>query len=348
MKKIFYSFIVLVLCAISQNVSAQTCCQSHGSHNHLSRMVLKYVGPASPANITFSSSYNSVNLNYSATHQLNDTILLQNPGNNAFATNVNFNVGGNSFSAHVSCSTPINIGYGIKNNGNIVSNPNPNASDILFIIIGLATPDGCEGGLTCTANITGLKINDLVGNNDVTITNNGTYSYSTLPSSFNLESIVTGSVGSMKFEVSGGASGSTIENAAPYNYPGTSSAWAHGAGTYTVISKAYKLSGATGELCDIDTVTFTLTPPNCCVELPMIKWDMDACLSCSGNSNVFTEFTGTTSVCFPGTAYNLSATSNHSCVAGANSSAKALCISSGNTFTLKADINASSRRSFFS
>ncbi len=459
---------------------------------------------------------------------------------------------------------------------------------------------------TCTANITGLKFYDLVGSNDVTISNNGTYSLSALPSSFTLESIYSGSMGSMKFTVTGSASATIIENYDPYNYPAGGSAWTHGTGTFTVKMEAYHGSNASGNKCDTKTITFTLTsggncteltsagsiaadevlcgtsdpslitsvspasggsggtieyiwlknstasnsgstvipgatgltydpgpitqttyyrrcarrcggnyiketnwvkkevefctptpncsstntftwsqsinpntgsasaqrficgqttsiditslpgvfngpvtvnvtdavsydgysgrsntgnqpnekwrvvfkkgnstvyatpytndlatgveqdswqgslgtatllpngadkivlehycvangnstgansvvptsicitystppPSNCCIELPMVTWDMDACLSCSGNNNVFTEFSGTTSACFPGTAYNLSASANHSCVAGVNGTNRAVCIKDGNYFQLKADINPPANEDF--
>jgi len=122
---------------------------------------------------------------------------------------------------------------------------------------------------SCTGDITGLKFNDLNGSSDVTIANNGTYDFSNLPASFNLEAIYTGFIESVKFTVSGSATATNIEEADPYNSPGSGSAFTHGPGTYTVVSKAYQGHSATGTLCDTKTTTFTLTGcPGFCAPTP--------------------------------------------------------------------------------
>ncbi len=137
---------------------------------------------------------------------------------------------------------------------------------IAFILCSLALITPQKANATCTANITGLKFYDLVGSNDVTISNNGTYSLSALPSSFTLESIYSGSMGSMKFTITGSLSTTIIENYDPYNYPAGGGAWTHGAGTYTVKMQAYHGSNASGNICDTKTITFTLTSGSSCSE----------------------------------------------------------------------------------
>jgi hypothetical protein len=68
----------------------------------------------------------------------------------------------------------------------------------------------------------------------------------------------TGSVGSVLFTISGPTPSSNIENAAPYNSPGTGgSGWNGSEGNYSVNIKIYSNSGATGTICHDTTINFT-------------------------------------------------------------------------------------------
>ncbi|MBK7764376.1 MAG: hypothetical protein IPI46_13700 [Bacteroidetes bacterium] len=110
----------------------------------------------------------------------------------------------------------------------------------------------------CSANITGLIFNDMVGSNDMTLTNGATYYLSSLPSSFNIEAVYTGNLESMRYTLSGGASSTIIENTDPYNFPGTGTAWSYGTGTYTLLAEAFSADNAGGTLCASQTFNFTI------------------------------------------------------------------------------------------
>ena len=119
---------------------------------------------------------------------------------------------------------------------------------------------------TCTGKTTGLYFNELSGGNDLPITNGSTFTVAQLGSLYNLEASTTGSVGSIKFTITGPSATSNIENTAPYNNPGTGNgAWTGTVGTYNVNLKTYSQSGAAGTLCHDTTITFNLTnvPLNC-------------------------------------------------------------------------------------
>ncbi|MGB1319261.1 MAG: hypothetical protein ACPG5W_13675, partial [Flavobacteriales bacterium] len=116
------------------------CCQSHGDHDHISGWNLRYVGPTSPANIEFyTSGGNYGTTTYNGTHSFGDHIFIE--ADNRFDTNSEFTINGTDVDVHTSCSEATNVGFGIDSNGDFVPNPDPNDSDILFIIYGLATAE---------------------------------------------------------------------------------------------------------------------------------------------------------------------------------------------------------------
>ncbi len=111
----------------------------------------------------------------------------------------------------------------------------------------------------CNAEITNVYFNKLDGGADITITNGSTYTSAQLGSLYNIEASTTGTVGSVKFTITGPTASTVIENAAPYNSPGTGSgAWVGAPGSYTLNVKAYSASGGTGTVCDEDTRNFTI------------------------------------------------------------------------------------------
>jgi len=132
------------------------CCQDHGDHDHISGLVLRYVGPTSPASIEFSTDGYS-NTSYTATHSLNDVFLIE--ADDRFGTNSYMAINGAWFSVHTSCSDPTNVGYGISTDGTFVPNPNENDSDIVFIIEGLATAnDGWCGADNSSSSCNGTAV----------------------------------------------------------------------------------------------------------------------------------------------------------------------------------------------
>ncbi|MEP7236459.1 MAG: SdrD B-like domain-containing protein [Ferruginibacter sp.] len=112
----------------------------------------------------------------------------------------------------------------------------------------------------CTGRVTSLYFNKLDGGTDLPIVNGATFTIAQLNSLYNLEVATSGTIGSVKFTITGPTPTTVIENSAPYNSPGTGSgAWTGNVGTYTVNLKTYSGSGATGNLCHDTTITFILT-----------------------------------------------------------------------------------------
>jgi hypothetical protein len=139
-------------CAIS---STDNCCEEHGNHNHADVLVLRYVGSQSPVNITVQSNFQGDQTSYSATHQNNDIITIE--ADDRLGTNTDFSVGNRDFELHTSCSNGgIDAGQGINSSGNLVNNPNPSAGNIIFIVVGVGTPDGCREGLVSSGGNTGV------------------------------------------------------------------------------------------------------------------------------------------------------------------------------------------------
>ena len=135
------------------------CCQDHGDHDHISGLVLRYVGQTSPATIAFSTEGYS-NTSYTATHSLNDVFLIE--ADDRFGANSHMSINGAEFEVHTSCSDPTNVGYGISTEGTFIPNPNENDSDIVFIIEGLATPnDGWCGADNSSSSCNGTAMFDI-------------------------------------------------------------------------------------------------------------------------------------------------------------------------------------------
>lgn len=116
----------------------------------------------------------------------------------------------------------------------------------------------------CSASISSLYFNKLDNGADLPITNGTTYTVSQLGSLYNLEAATSGTVGSVKFTVTGPTASSNTENTAPYNSPATGGgAWTGAPGSYTLNVKVYSGANATGTLCDEETVTFNVTTFDC-------------------------------------------------------------------------------------
>ncbi len=113
--------------------------------------------------------------------------------------------------------------------------------------------------VTCTGKVTSLYFNELAGGADLPITNGSTFSIAQLGSLYNLEAGTSGTIGSVKYTITGPTPTSNIENAAPYNSPATSGGpWTGAAGTYSVNLKTYNAADGTGTQCHDTTITFNL------------------------------------------------------------------------------------------
>ncbi len=113
---------------------------------------------------------------------------------------------------------------------------------------------------SCNGRVTGLYFNKLDGGADLPINNGATFTVAQLSSLYNLETSNTGTIGSLKYTITGPTPTSNIENSAPYTSPGSSGgAWTGAVGTYYVNLKTYSASDATGTLCHDTTISFVLT-----------------------------------------------------------------------------------------
>jgi hypothetical protein len=124
----------------------------------------------------------------------------------------------------------------------------------------------CGGTSPCTAHITSLYFNKLSDNSHLPIANGSTFSPNQITNLYNLEVSTTGTVGSIKFTISGPTSSSNIENTIPYNSPVTGAGpWTGAVGSYSVNVKAYSGANATGSICHDTTINFTLANDCNCV-----------------------------------------------------------------------------------
>lgn len=111
----------------------------------------------------------------------------------------------------------------------------------------------------CTGRVTSVYFNRLDGGADLPITNGATFTTTQLGALYNFEAATTGTVGSVKYTITGPTPSSNIENTAPYNSPGTGSgAWTYTPGTYSVNLKTYYAADATSIQCHDTTITFTV------------------------------------------------------------------------------------------
>ena len=238
------------------------CCQSHGDHDHISGLYLRYVGSTNPATIEFSTEGYS-NTSYSGTHSFDDFIIIEaDPNasgyNNRFGTNSNFTVNGLTFACHTSCSDPTNVGDGISSNGNFVPNPNPNASDIMFIIEGIATAeDGWCGENTNTCGtLDGVYIHD---SSDRTVVygpiNNGDnliLTQTILPDAYYLEAHASGNIESITWIVD---NESYTDNDESYSFPENVN-WSAGQGSHNIIVNSFSQDNGLGDNCGSLDISF--------------------------------------------------------------------------------------------
>jgi len=124
------------------------------------------------------------------------------------------------------------------------------------------TVPSCNG---CNARVTSLYFNELNGGPDLPIPNGSTFTLAQLGSLYNLEAGTVGTIGSVKYTITGPTPSTNIENSTPYNSPSTGSgAWTGAVGNYNVNLKTYTGADGTGTLCHDTTISFTVTNNNNC------------------------------------------------------------------------------------
>ncbi len=118
----------------------------------------------------------------------------------------------------------------------------------------------CGNASTCTAKVTNLYFNELNGGADLPIANGAMFTVAQLGSLYNLEAGTSGTIGSVKYTITGPTASSNIENTIPYNNPTTGGgAWTGAVGTYNVNLKTYSAADGTGTLCHDTTISFVLS-----------------------------------------------------------------------------------------
>ncbi|MFT4535734.1 MAG: hypothetical protein ACI9P5_003104 [Saprospiraceae bacterium] len=141
------------------------CCEEHGDHNHANALALTYAGSVSPTTITVDSEYNG-----DVTHivfnnvSYGEVIIIE--ANDRLGADTYFSIGSTNLVLHTSCSNGgLDAGQGINSNGDLVDNPDPNNLNVLFIIEGVSTPDGClEGSFSGSDSGITYQWEQMVGN----------------------------------------------------------------------------------------------------------------------------------------------------------------------------------------
>ncbi|MBK6478056.1 MAG: carboxypeptidase regulatory-like domain-containing protein [Saprospiraceae bacterium] len=115
----------------------------------------------------------------------------------------------------------------------------------------------------CDGRVTSVYFNRLDGGDDIPIINGQAFGINTLGSLYNLEAGFIGTIGSMKFSITGPAANTNVENSVPYNAPGGDTPFTPAVGTYVVNIKVYNQSDAGGSICHDTTITFDIFDPGC-------------------------------------------------------------------------------------
>ena len=133
----------------------------------------------------------------------------------------------------------------------------------------------CVTTPVCNGEITGVKFFNLDGGNNIDISNGSTYQLSQLPNLFNIEAMVTGTIESVKFNLSGALTGDNNENLAPYRYGGDNNPLILIPGDYTLTVKGYSQDNSGGEKCSEKTVHFSIAfDPT----ITLVDEEFEACL----------------------------------------------------------------------
>ncbi|PHN00730.1 hypothetical protein CRP01_40730, partial [Flavilitoribacter nigricans DSM 23189 = NBRC 102662] len=110
-----------------------------------------------------------------------------------------------------------------------------------------------------TASIDQIVIYDLDSGSVFDILEDGdSYIIADLPTNYNIEAIVSGDVGSVRFTISGPVTDDHIENSPPYRYNGDNVAIDLSEGTYTLTVETFSEDAAAGLLCAVSELTFTI------------------------------------------------------------------------------------------
>ncbi|RAJ13469.1 T9SS type A sorting domain-containing protein [Olleya aquimaris] len=124
--------------------------------------------------------------------------------------------------------------------------------------------DGC-GQISDCGSITGFEFSNF-SDPTVALVDGGTYNINDLPTNFNINVLTTGNIESAFNTLTNLDTGEVytkLENVLPYTFPGaTNQVWNLGCGTFSFCSTVYKQNQASGEECDTQCLTFTIT--NCC------------------------------------------------------------------------------------
>ena len=129
----------------------------------------------------------------------------------------------------------------------------------LLVCIGLFLTAPCLSAQTFSE----LVLVDADSNQDIRVLGNGgVVNLAADGTALNIRADVNGSVGSVKFSLTGQEASAQTESVAPYALKGDSSgnynSWLPAIGSYSLLVELFSGSGATGSLLDSETVAFTV------------------------------------------------------------------------------------------
>ena len=126
------------------------------------------------------------------------------------------------------------------------------------------------------------------GNESVAANDGDAYAIDELPGHFYVNSLISGSVGSVKYVVENLDTGkyySIIENTTPFTFPAGNGDWNLGKGRFKVTATLYKYKFGFGK-CDTKTITFTLGDVNCSADAGGLTADSDTVVLSNGSATI--------------------------------------------------------------
>jgi hypothetical protein len=116
-------------------------------------------------------------------------------------------------------------------------------------------------GPPCNSSVTAWNFTKVDGTTLFALANNGSYATNSLPASYNIEALVTGSAESVKFTLTGPVSSTVTENLVPYHVAATGGSMTLTPGSYNLKAQLYSQDNAQGTLCNETTITFNIVAP---------------------------------------------------------------------------------------
>ncbi|MCF8247982.1 MAG: HYR domain-containing protein [Saprospiraceae bacterium] len=110
----------------------------------------------------------------------------------------------------------------------------------------------------CNGEVTGFMFTEANGTNLFALEDGGNYPLNTLPSSYNIQALVSGNSESAQFDLSGPIGTSHMENFLPYDMVGTGGSISLTPGNYTLTVKLFSEDNGRGSTCSQTTIHFKI------------------------------------------------------------------------------------------